>query len=737
MIIVDLKEGRKLHGEEGEQTVSAVIAPKAVSPKLKRGSKKWVYGTIAAAVVLGGGALAYAHAVNRVTPVPSGDIYKVQFGSVTESVSASGTVQVPTEVALNFNGTGGVLSTIPVQIGQQVHSGQVVATLNDAAQRLQAATAEAAVQTAQGNIIQAQAKLAQARQGATPAAIAVAQATVSKAQAALNGAKIQYQDQLALYNDRTSAQQQVVSAQNAVVEQSAAVKAAQINVQKALLQQQETQNGGTPQDISALQFDVSAAQQATNNENQQLALAQSNLSILQQSLQNAEQTLTTDTQNNASSAQIQADESAVRQAQQSYNSGQSAVVQNQTAETSDESALVSAEKALADAQPAQNTNAAQLARNAVAVAQAQLVEAQVQYNAAKANLSISQAIYNDRTAAKQALNSAANNVQQNQAALQGAIASLQEVKQPPVAASIEGAQAAVFTAQAGLQSAEASLQSAQLSESNTVLTSPISGVVTAVNGAPGETVSAAGPTVIIDQISPSNLTLNMQVPESEIGSVKPGDAITATVSAYPNQNFVGKVSQVYPTPQVVSNVTEYTVMSSIDNSSGNLKPGMSTNVLIDTQTANHVVTVPAISLVQFGSIQGVYVVGKPTKSGAFKGRFGKGRGHGAFGGGTGGAGGAGGAGGFRFGNGGGFGPKTPYGNQVYFQPVQIGLFGSSTVQITSGLQAGEEILLIPPAAGSGQAGSGGGFGGGAGGAGGGFGGGGAGGGRGGGLLGKL
>ena len=33
---------------------------------------------------------------------------------------------------------------------------------------------------------------------------------------------------------------------------------------------------------------------------------------------------------------------------------------------------------------------------------------------------------------------------------------------------------------------------------------------------------------------------------------------------------------------------------------------------------------------------------------------------------------------------------------VYFQPVQVGLFGATDVQITSGLQAGEQILLALP-----------------------------------------
>lgn len=684
--------------------VSTVLAPQALLPKMKGKKSKWLYGGAAIVVALGG-AFAYTQTSNRTIPIAAFDRHTVTYGNVTETVGASGTVQVPNAVQLNFSGVSGTLKTVNVAIGQTVTKGQTLATLDDATQRIQIEVAQAGVLQSQGNVTQARSKLTQAREKATQATIALAQASVNKARETLSGAKTQLQDQITLYQDRASANQQLISAQNTVQEQYSALQSAQINVKKAQLQQQQTLNGNTQQDASSLRDNITVTEQAVNSANQQLSLAESNLSLLQQALQSAEQTLTTDTQGSASSAQIQADENAVRQSQQSYNSGESAILQNQNSVQNAQLSLVNAEKALADAQPSSNTVVAQLANNSVAVAQSQLNQSQIQYESAKANLRVIQTIYNDRNSAKQQVDNAKNAVQQDQIGLQSAIASYDQTVQPPDPNTITADQAAVLTSEASYQSAKAQLQSAQLAESETVLTAPFSGMIAQVNGVAGEASSSSQPLIVLDQGSQASLQLDIQVPESSIGSIKAKEAVNITATTYPGKTFAGEITVVYPTPTVVSNVTMYTVMASIQNVGSELKPGMTVNVSINTQTAFHVVVIPAISLVQQGVIEGVYVIGKRTPGAFFRKRgTGGGTGFSGSGGSFGGGGGSsgttgttGGAGGFR---GRGAGSNTPYGNQVYFQPIQTGIFGIDTIQVTSGLKAGQQILLVPPSSSS-------------------------------------
>lgn len=251
----------------------------------------------------------------------------------------------------------------------------------------------------------------------------------------------------------------------------------------------------------------------------------------------------------------------------------------------------------------------------------------------------------------------------------------------------------------------------------------------------------------MEDLNAKDMEVDLEVSESQVGDVKAGQSVTYTVDAYPNQTFTGTITQVYPTPTTSSDVTQYEVVATVDNSSGDLKPGMTASAEIQTENLTHVITVPAIALHDVNGIEGVYVEGKKPAGSGFK--FAGGTGNSSSGGsGTtnSSSGGTGGFGGFAHGNGtsgsgtgGGYGgfsrggstggsstgssgsagtgsssgsqsggfsfggsksgksssnPTVPAG--TYFQPVQVGVMGTSTVQITSGLTAGQKILLTLP-----------------------------------------
>ncbi len=619
-----------------------VVQSDVIQPIFKRNRRRWWYAGAAVVVVLGAGIPLLINQLKATPSVSPSDIYQVRYGAVSETVSATGTLQAPTEIDLNFTGTSGILSSMNVKVGQHVTAGQVLARLNDASAQVQIASAQAGVAQAQGNLAQAQAKLTQTQEGPTSADLAVDQTSVTKAQAALAGAQQQYQDQLKLYNDRTSQEQQVVSAQHALA--SAEQQAAQA---------QDTQTVTTDQqNLTTAQQTLSQAQAQYGN----ITAEQ-----VQQAYQKYQSEL--DFYNSWQNGGYVGSNpyTTPMQAAQTYytqlNSAYQALQQAQQAVTQDENALTAA----------QNSTAQSQQQTQLAVQQAQQ------------NLQLAQAQYNDRTAAQQALNNAQNQVQQAQANLQSAQAALAQAKQPPDPASVQAAQASVLTAEAGVQSAQAQLQSAQLQESNTILKAPISGVVTQVNANPGELVSAQTPTVVLDDSVKSDLQVNIQVSQSQIGSVQAGQPVSLTVSAYPGVTFHGTVTQVYPTPQVVSNVTEYTVMATVTNTSGQLKSGMTANVVIQTAQKQHVLTVPAISLQQLGTAEGVYVYGSRPNYSNGKQAYPStnktsGSANHAF---------------SLTGN-----AKLPAG--VYFQPVQTGLFGTNDVEVTQGLHVGEKILLVLP-----------------------------------------
>ena len=151
-----------------------------------------LYTTLAVAVV-GAGGLAYAaigssggSSTKTATRLVSATV-----GTVSQTVSATGTVQPATSLDLNF-ANGGVLTAVNVKAGDKVRIGQVLATIDPA-------QAQVALETANANLAAAQQKLDQAKNPpATPQdpaptvdAVAVAQATagVHSAELAVSNAR--------------------------------------------------------------------------------------------------------------------------------------------------------------------------------------------------------------------------------------------------------------------------------------------------------------------------------------------------------------------------------------------------------------------------------------------------------------------------------------------------------------------------------------------------------------------
>ena len=101
-------------------------------------------------------------------------------GTIVASVSISGSVASSSINELNF-GTSGTVTSVPVAPGDKVTAGQVLASIDDSALKVQ-------LQTAQANLTAAEARLALDQAGPTAATIASAQDSVSQAQLQLTTA---------------------------------------------------------------------------------------------------------------------------------------------------------------------------------------------------------------------------------------------------------------------------------------------------------------------------------------------------------------------------------------------------------------------------------------------------------------------------------------------------------------------------------------------------------------------
>lgn len=153
-------------------------------------------------------------------------------------------------------------------------------------------------------------------------------------------------------------------------------------------------------------------------------------------------------------------------------------------------------------------------------------------------------------------------------------------------------------ARAGLRSAEVSLDRARQNLSYTEIYAPIDGIVVERNVEPGQTVAASlsAPQLFLIANDLSRMRILASVDESDIGNIRPGQPVTFTVQAYPDERFRGAVQQVRLQSTTTENVVNYTVVVGVDNSTGKLLPGMTASVDFEVASAEDVLVVPNAAL---------------------------------------------------------------------------------------------------------------------------------------------
>lgn len=162
----------------------------------------------------------------------------------------------------------------------------------------------------------------------------------------------------------------------------------------------------------------------------------------------------------------------------------------------------------------------------------------------------------------------------------------------------ESAVAQVRVGESQVRQAEAALNAADLELKYTVIRSPVDGIVVARNVEVGQTVAASfsTPNLFLIALDLTNMQVDTNVSESDIGGMTEGKDAVFTVDAYPGVQFSGTIRQVRLAPINVQNVVTYNVVVGVDNKDLRLKPGMTANVSIVVAQKDQVVKVPNAAL---------------------------------------------------------------------------------------------------------------------------------------------
>ena len=145
---------------------------------------------------------------------------------------------------------------------------------------------------------------------------------------------------------------------------------------------------------------------------------------------------------------------------------------------------------------------------------------------------------------------------------------------------------------------EASVNQSQVNRNHTVIVAPIDGIVTQRSVDVGQTVAASmqAPTLFVIAADLTEMQVNANIDEADVGRIRPGQQVTFRVDAYPTDNFIGTVTQIRLQPVVVQNVTTYGTVITVPNRELKLKPGMTANVKIEIAKRTNALRIPNAAL---------------------------------------------------------------------------------------------------------------------------------------------
>jgi HlyD family secretion protein len=214
-----------------------------------------------------------------------------------------------------------------------------------------------------------------------------------------------------------------------------------------------------------------------------------------------------------------------------------------------------------------------------------------------------------------------------------------------------------------IKQAQASLQSTLDNLEKTVYNSPIDGVITSLRVEEGEialvgTMNNPG-TILMTIADLSVMEVEVEVDETDVVGVRLGQPAEVRVDAFPEKSIKGTVTEVGSSAleklTVAEESRDFKVVITLEDPPENLKPGLSASADIITAKKDDVLAIPISSLVlkekegenaadESEQEEGVYIVQE---------------------------------------------------NRVKFTPVQKGIMGELKIEIISGLEEGQEVVVGP------------------------------------------
>jgi len=233
------------------------------------------------------------------------------------------------------------------------------------------------------------------------------------------------------------------------------------------------------------------------------------------------------------------------------------------------------------------------ARSNVEAGKANVLKAKVSVTDTKRSLNRSLELFQKNLIAASDRDTAQTNYDSAVALLEAAQAQLKANE-----AQVESAIAKREAARAGVKQSEAELELAQVNLDHCRIMAPVNGIVISRNVDVGQTVAASlqAPTLFTIAQDLTEMQVDTNVSEADVGRVAIGQDATFTVDAFPQTTFRGKVTEIRNAPIIVQNVVTYDVVIQVKNPELKLRPGMTANASILVAHRDNVLRIPNAAL---------------------------------------------------------------------------------------------------------------------------------------------
>ena len=175
-----------------------------------------------------------------------------------------------------------------------------------------------------------------------------------------------------------------------------------------------------------------------------------------------------------------------------------------------------------------------------------------------------------------------------------------------------------------------------------VVTAPADGTIANLSIAIYQYVDISTTSLVID--SKQDTWIKLSLNEADISTVKKGQKATISVDVLKNEGFVGIVERVDEFGSTENGIVTYGVYLSLSDPKNIVKPGMTVQADIETQRKENVLIVPNGAIKPYQGSKAVQIKDKKT-------------------------------------------------GQVLYQPIKVGIVGTTTSEVISGLKEGQEIII--------------------------------------------